>query len=57
MEEELTTNRQQIEDLKKEIENVERDFRLQIAANEKKAHENWVSGDDNLLKVLRWPSI
>ncbi len=35
--------RSQVEDLKKEIEKVEKDFRRQIAANEKKAHENWVS--------------
>ena len=34
--------RQQIEDLKTEITKAERDFRSQIANNEKKAHENWV---------------
>ncbi|KAH3846396.1 hypothetical protein DPMN_088697, partial [Dreissena polymorpha] len=35
--------RQQIEDLKSEISKAERDFRSQIAANEKKAHENWLA--------------
>ena len=40
----LSCFRKQVEDLKKEIENVERDFRTQIAANEKKAHESWVGG-------------
>ncbi|KAL4238574.1 lipoprotein transporter [Mactra antiquata] len=35
--------RQQVEDLKTEISKAERDFRSQIAANEKKAHENWIA--------------
>ncbi|KAL5009381.1 hypothetical protein ScPMuIL_014962 [Solemya velum] len=43
IEEELDTYRQQTEDLKREIASAERDFRNQIAANEKKAHENWLA--------------
>jgi len=43
MEEEMSTYRVQVEDLKKEIEKVERDFRSQISTNEKKAHENWLA--------------
>ena len=35
--------RSQIEDLKQEINKAERDFRAQIASNEKKAHENWLA--------------
>ncbi|XP_052767119.1 melanoma inhibitory activity protein 2-like isoform X5 [Mya arenaria] len=35
--------RQQVDDLKTEITKAERDFRSQIAANEKKAHENWLA--------------
>ena len=35
-------SRSQVEDLKREITSAERDFRAQISANEKKAHENWV---------------
>ena len=31
-----------MDDLKKEIGDVERDFRKQVSTNEKKAHENWV---------------
>ncbi|XP_033735498.1 transport and Golgi organization protein 1-like isoform X2 [Pecten maximus] len=43
VEAELESNRTQVEDLKKEILSAERDFRSQIAANEKKAHENWLA--------------
>ncbi|XP_060070529.1 transport and Golgi organization protein 1-like [Ylistrum balloti] len=43
VEAELETYRAQVEDLKKEILSAERDFRSQIAANEKKAHENWLA--------------
>ncbi|XP_069118577.1 transport and Golgi organization protein 1 homolog isoform X3 [Argopecten irradians] len=43
VEAELETYRTQVEDLKKEILSAERDFRSQIAANEKKAHENWLA--------------
>ncbi|XP_056021137.1 transport and Golgi organization protein 1 homolog isoform X2 [Ostrea edulis] len=43
MREELDGSKAQIEDLKREILSAERDFRSQIAANEKKAHENWLA--------------
>ncbi|CAG2194557.1 unnamed protein product [Mytilus edulis] len=41
--EELESYKSQTDDLKKEILSAERDFRSQIAANEKKAHDNWLS--------------
>uniref|UniRef100_A0A0B7BH78 SH3 domain-containing protein n=1 Tax=Arion vulgaris TaxID=1028688 RepID=A0A0B7BH78_9EUPU len=40
---ELDLVREQNESLKRELTSSERDFRSQIAANEKKAHENWLS--------------
>ncbi|XP_062604279.1 transport and Golgi organization protein 1 homolog [Saccostrea cucullata] len=43
MQEELDGSKAQVEDLKREILSAERDFRSQIAANEKKAHENWLA--------------
>ncbi|XP_074663147.1 uncharacterized protein LOC141915493 isoform X2 [Tubulanus polymorphus] len=43
LETEMSMYRQQIEDLQKEISNVERDFRMQISVQEKKAHENWLT--------------
>ncbi|XP_029648661.1 transport and Golgi organization protein 1 homolog isoform X2 [Octopus sinensis] len=43
IEDELSNYIQQNEDLKREILKAERDFRAQIAANEKKAHENWLA--------------
>ena len=35
--------REKVEDLQNEITKVEKDYRTQIAMQEKKAHENWVS--------------
>lgn len=32
-----------MDDLKREIERVESDYRRQITAQEKKAHENWLA--------------
>ncbi|KAK3587735.1 hypothetical protein CHS0354_042689 [Potamilus streckersoni] len=43
LEQEKEIYRTQVEDLKREISTAERDFRSQIAANEKKAHENWLA--------------
>ncbi|GAB1604568.1 transport and Golgi organization protein 1 homolog [Argonauta hians] len=43
IEDELSNYKQQNEDLKREILKADRDFRAQIAANEKKAHENWLA--------------
>jgi hypothetical protein len=43
IEHDMAMYRSQVDDLKKEISNIERGFRNQIATNEKKAHENWVS--------------
>lgn len=43
IESELESYKSQIQDLKQEINKAERDFRAQIAANEKKAHENWLA--------------
>ncbi|KAL3872548.1 hypothetical protein ACJMK2_035771, partial [Sinanodonta woodiana] len=43
LEQEKELYRTQVEDLKREISTAERDFRSQIAANEKKAHENWLA--------------
>ncbi|BFZ07952.1 hypothetical protein BsWGS_10991 [Bradybaena similaris] len=40
---ELDLIRTQNESLKRELASSERDFRSQIAANEKKAHENWLA--------------
>lgn len=40
---ELANYKQQIQDLKDEIEKSERSFRQQIAAHEKKAHESWMA--------------
>ena len=34
--------REKVEDLQNEITKVEKDYRTQIAMQEKKAHENWV---------------
>ncbi|XP_064622641.1 melanoma inhibitory activity protein 2-like [Lineus longissimus] len=42
IEKDMSMYRSQVDDLKKEIANIERDFRTQIATNEKKAHENWL---------------
>ncbi|RUS79630.1 hypothetical protein EGW08_012599, partial [Elysia chlorotica] len=43
MQQELELARAQSESLKRELASSERDFRTQIAANEKKAHENWLA--------------
>ncbi|GFR66674.1 melanoma inhibitory activity protein 3 [Elysia marginata] len=43
MQQELELARAQSESLKRELTSSERDFRTQIAANEKKAHENWLA--------------
>ncbi|XP_025104697.1 transport and Golgi organization protein 1 homolog isoform X2 [Pomacea canaliculata] len=43
MHKELEMCKQQVESLKRELAASERDFRTQIAANEKKAHENWLN--------------
>ncbi|KAK7103334.1 hypothetical protein V1264_018253 [Littorina saxatilis] len=43
MQKELELSKQQTESLKRELTASERDFRSQIAANEKKAHENWLN--------------
>ncbi|GFO04071.1 melanoma inhibitory activity protein 3 [Plakobranchus ocellatus] len=43
MHQELELTRAQSESLKRELATSERDFRAQIAANEKKAHENWLA--------------
>ncbi|KAK6183005.1 hypothetical protein SNE40_010562 [Patella caerulea] len=42
-EEERAMYKQQVESLKRELEAADRDFRAQIAANEQKAHENWLA--------------
>ncbi|ESO91967.1 hypothetical protein LOTGIDRAFT_233267 [Lottia gigantea] len=42
-EEERAMYKQQVESLKRELEAADRDFRAQIAANEQKAHENWIA--------------
>ena len=39
----LFVARTQVDDLKKEIERVESDYRRQITSQEKKAHENWLA--------------
>ncbi|CAG5130802.1 unnamed protein product, partial [Candidula unifasciata] len=43
IQQELDFIRTQNESLKRELASSERDFRSQIAANEKKAHENWLA--------------
>uniref|UniRef100_A0A2C9L587 SH3 domain-containing protein n=1 Tax=Biomphalaria glabrata TaxID=6526 RepID=A0A2C9L587_BIOGL len=43
MQQEVEILRTQVESLKRELASSERDFRSQIAANEKKAHENWLA--------------
>ena len=43
-----------MDDLKKEIANVERDYKIQLAANEKKAHENWVTIELILSYITRF---
>ncbi|XP_046551794.1 transport and Golgi organization protein 1 homolog [Haliotis rubra] len=43
MEEEVEMYKAQAEGLKRELASSERDFRQQISANEKKAHENWLA--------------
>ncbi|XP_076441888.1 uncharacterized protein LOC143280953 isoform X3 [Babylonia areolata] len=43
LQKELEMSRQQVESLKRELTASERDFRSQIASNEKKAHENWLN--------------
>ncbi|XP_059159914.1 transport and Golgi organization protein 1 homolog [Physella acuta] len=43
IQQEMELIRTQNESLKRELTSSERDFRSQIAANEKKAHENWLS--------------
>ncbi|XP_041352768.1 transport and Golgi organization protein 1 homolog isoform X2 [Gigantopelta aegis] len=43
IEQELELYKSQSESLKREVTASERDFRSQIAANEKKAHENWLT--------------
>ncbi|KAH9512301.1 hypothetical protein Btru_041417 [Bulinus truncatus] len=43
MQQEVEIFRTQAESLKRELASSERDFRSQIAANEKKAHENWLA--------------
>ncbi|XP_038044250.1 titin-like isoform X2 [Patiria miniata] len=40
---EVTNYRTQIRDLKEELEKAERNFRNQVAAHEKKAHDSWIS--------------
>ncbi|XP_022093122.1 basic proline-rich protein-like isoform X2 [Acanthaster planci] len=40
---EITNYRTQIKDLKEELEKAERNFRNQVAAHEKKAHDSWIS--------------
>ena len=43
LKQEVEVLRAQTESLKRELSASERDFRAQIAANEKKAHENWLA--------------
>ncbi|XP_070578034.1 transport and Golgi organization protein 1 homolog [Ptychodera flava] len=42
-EEDTNNYKKQIQDLKKELEKVEQNFRSEVASHEKKAHESWLS--------------